>query len=243
MRYLGGKARIGKSLASIINRLAVEVNAKTYSEPFCGMLGVGRHVEVGRRLFSDIHPDLVLFLKALQQGWLPPQSLGEEEYKELKRQKPSALRAFAGFGCSFAGKFFGGYARDATTTSYAPIARRSAEKLSKFIRGSDLFECREYTKTPLCDIVYCDPPYSGTTGYSTGGFDHEKFWDWVRHRSKSSIVLVSEYAAPKDFDSVWTKGVKTTIDCGAESGDRKNNRTEKLFIKQGMISCTFLNGC
>ena len=45
-------------------------------------------------------------------------------------------------------------------------------------------------------IIYCDPPYKGTTGY-TVEFDHDKFWDWVR--TNPHPVYVSEYTAPQDI--------------------------------------------
>lgn len=32
------------------------------------------------------------------------------------------------------------------------------------------------------DVVYCDPPYEDTMGYSPDGFDHQRFYDWVASR-------------------------------------------------------------
>ena len=55
------------------------------------------------------------------------------------------------------------------------------------------------------DVVYCDPPYQGTTAadYYTDGFDNNKFWEWVRTRDYP--VYVSEYNAPDDFVSIFEK--------------------------------------
>ena len=52
------------------------------------------------------------------------------------------------------------------------------------------------------DVVYCDPPYAGTTGYGRE-FDNEAFWQWCRTRDFP--VYVSEYRAPEDFISIWCK--------------------------------------
>ena len=73
----------------------------------------------------------------------------------------------------------------------------------------------------------CDPPYQGTTGYKTGAFDHDKFFDWCREQAKKNIVFVSEYNAPEDFDCVWQGEIKTNF-----SSTRKkatHNAVEKLF--------------
>lgn len=76
---------------------------------------------------------------------------------------------------------------------------------------------------PHDSVVYCDPPYKGTSEYNVGGFDHERFYDWLRTRD--FLVWVSEYAMPDDFVSVWNRNKIST--CGAH-----NNRktTEHLFV-------------
>lgn len=46
-------------------------------------------------------------------------------------------------------------------------------------------------------VVYCDPPYAGTSKYNLEEFDSNAFYDWVRTRSFP--VYISEYAMPDDF--------------------------------------------
>ena len=77
----------------------------------------------------------------------------------------------------------------------------------------------------------CDPPYQGTTGYKTGAFDHDKFFDWCREQAKKNVVFVSEYNAPDDFELVWQGEIKTNF-----SSTRKkatHNAVEKLFKVRG----------
>lgn len=62
--------------------------------------------------------------------------------------------------------------------------------------------------------------------YSGIGFDYIEFWNWVRVKSKNHIVLVSEYNAPDDFQCIWKKEHKTTLD----KNDNSKIRVEKLFI-------------
>jgi len=225
MHYLGGKARIGGEIAGVINAL---LGGRPYYEPFVGAAWVMCRVEAEYRLASDVHEDLILLWQALQQGWMPPENLSEEDYERLWHSPPSPLRGFAGFGCSFSGKWFGGYARSGTR-NYARNAKNSLMKKVPGIRGVNFF-CMDYRDVVLDSewVVYCDPPYSGTTKYSMG-FDHEVFWNKMREWSEGNVVLISEYSAPNDFDCIREWQTRTDM----HNSNRSNARTEKLFVYKG----------
>ena len=73
-------------------------------------------------------------------------------------------------------------------------------------------------------LIYCDPPYKATEGYSTGEFDHDKFWETMRKWSQNNCVFISEETAPSDFKVVWKRKKRRTLD--------KQNRFysyEKIF--------------
>ena len=95
--------------------------------------------------------------QALADGWVPPTSLSEEEYRELKVAEPSALRGFAGFGCSFGGKWFDEFARgggrDHANESYKALVRQAPT-----LRGRQ-FMHQSYDQFPPGpgDVVYLDP--------------------------------------------------------------------------------------
>lgn len=212
---------MARELAAIISRY----NVQTYHEPFCGMFSVGSQVTVPRRTAADIQPDLILLLQAVQSGWTGPEVLSETEYNHLKKLEPSPLRAFAGFGCSNSGKFFGGYAREATGRNFAINAHRSLMQLAPRIEGVRFTRQSYLDFDAPADLIYCDPPYTGTTGYTVGAFDSNEFWRWVREYARQSIVLVSEYTAPEWATVLWQKHVRT--DMNAKGG--KSPRVEKLF--------------
>ena len=222
MRYFGGKARLAKELSAVINRYQVS----TYHEPFCGMFNVGAEVKVSQRTAADTKVDVILLLQAVAKGWNGPMTVTEEEYNNLKKVEPSALRAFAGFGCSNSGKFFGGYARDATGRNYAGNAQKSLAKLTPKIKGVrfDVQNYADYDED--AGLIYCDLPYEGTTGFTVGAFKSADFWKWVREYSRRSIVLVSEYTAPEWATAIWEKPVRTDMNA---KGGGKINRVEKLF--------------
>ena len=81
---------------------------------------------------------------------------------------------------------------------------------------------------PAGAVVYCDPPYEGTTKYSnSGGFNHDEFWEYVRELSKDHMVFISEISAPPDFTAVWNKPFKRVLDVNKEN---IFDSVEKLFI-------------
>lgn len=227
MRYMGGKAKIAKALGEY---LRARLEGRYFVEPFCGALNVTAQM-TGARLANDMNPYLFTLYSSLQAGWVPPDYLSEEEYASLKNTKDSSnpLTAFAGFGCSFAGRWFGAYARDSKRSNYCLSAKNSL--LKKFDRCSDVtFSCVSYKQLSPTDqcLVYCDPPYADTTGYdAVGGFDNTAFWQWVRElASKGVTVLVSEYKAPADFTSVWSTQHTVTAGSARQGGTKL---TEHLF--------------
>lgn len=183
MQYFGGKYRIAPYLAEVINGCGPFA---TYWEPFCGACSVMQHVDCSVRVASDIHVDLILLWKALQQGWEPPEFLSPEEYQSLRRSPPSALRGFAGFGCSHSGRWFAGYARGKKNRNYSKQARDSLLRDIKRLLGVEFRCCPYYDFGTGCILnkplmVYCDPPYSASTNsYACGRLDTMRFWDWAR---------------------------------------------------------------
>jgi len=226
MRYMGGKMRIGKQLAAVIN----DFDPHHYHEPCCGMFSVGKHVKATIKTAADVNPDLIMLLKAVRDGWDDmPTHVTEDQYNELKAAESSALRGFVGIGCSFFGKFFGGFARDPRMNDFGTIARNNMRKLRPRLQGVD-FTCQPYWEYEgEADLIYVDPPYKGTANFESGLFDHDKFWAWVR--KQTARVLVSEYQAPDDFKVVWEKPVKTTMNSG-KKGSKGHDRVERLFCQK-----------
>lgn len=241
--YHGGKFRLGGQIASAISQIAscIEkrfgVHFTGYCEPFCGMLGVYRHVpqyfEDRKMMYKagDTNKSLILMWKRAQKGWKPPEKCDPDEYKKLKTARPSALKGFIGFQCSFGGQFFQGYHKHRE----APAARAS-RRVSKIATDLEMVRFSEGSYSQFSKlknyIIYCDPPYSSSHKYIEGEeekrvvFDHDAFWDWVRRMSKHNLVLVSEYEGPSDFFAVDIS--LTTVSYGKVGKARK--RIEKLFI-------------
>lgn len=208
MRYLGGKTRLAKKIAAVIEQHRQP--GQRFYEPFCGGLSVTAEV-TGERYASDVFEPLIVLYQAVQGGWLPPDELSEAEYKELRQRSRageiSPLITWAGFCCSFGGKWFNGYAREGTRDPTRNLCGESKRLLIKrFATLGDVdFSCRDYRSiNPTNAIIYCDAPYNGTTGYKgTPKFDHYAFWDQCRQwKADGNTVIISEYSAPTDFELI-----------------------------------------
>lgn len=237
MRYVGGKSKIARQIADKIRELSPD--ATTVIEPFMGGGAMTERLaqRFDRVFASDAQEDIYLMWRSVLHGWSPPALITEEEYRELRNAPPSALRGFAGFGGSFGGKFFGGYARGGLTASGEPRnhqgeSARAVERIGRAIReGNVQISLRDYRQIQLDisgAVVYCDPPYAQTLGYQTGEFDSDEFWRWASVASERLPVYVSEYEAPEGWECVWS-GVKRQSVTLPSQG--RTERVEKLFRK------------
>lgn len=179
MQYFGGKTRIGKHIAEYLQ--SIRKDGQVCIEPFVGAGWVMTLVN-GERYAYDKHPYLISMYQELQKGWVPPTSLTREEYEKARDgELPVYLTGFIGFGCSFAGKWFGGYAKSGDR-NYCLNAHNSIMKKMKTMQDVK-FECKDYLELkPVGALIYCDPPYQGTTQYGkvVGDFNSELFWNKVR---------------------------------------------------------------
>jgi len=225
MVYMGSKSRIIKDLLPII--LKNREPAQWYVEPFAGGMNAICEVQ-GNRIANDVHPHLIEMWHALVGGWVP-KKITKEEYKNVRLNQddyPSYFVGWVGFSCSYSCKWFGGFANSRKGRDYQIEAFKNISKQINKIKGT-IFSNKSYLdlEIPPNSIVYCDPPYEGTTKY-TGELDHDEFWEWARRMSRRGhTVFVSEYKSPSDFECVWEKDLKSFL----ALGKRGSIRTEKLF--------------
>lgn len=225
MRYLGGKARLAKHIVQFLE--SVRKGDQCYVEPFLGGCNI-LPLMSGERIGGEAKEDLILFYKALRDGWKPPTEVSEALYKELKTAPPSPLRGFVGIACSFAGIWFGTYARSADNRNYALNGYNTAMKTAPKLAGTTLITSDyRYLKIPVGSLVYCDPPYANTTKY-TEAFDHDEFWLWADQLSNTCDVYVSEYTAPEGWEVVWEKERNLEIRRNKKASEK---RTERIFTK------------
>lgn len=222
---MGSKAKVANHILPVL--LEHRKKDQWYVEPFVGGANMIDKIP-GLRIGNDSHYYLIEMWRDLQRGWIPPTEISKEFYYFVKTNQTKlqpALVGFIGFLCSFGGKWWGGYAANKKGDNYA---ERGSKVLVKQIEKlMDVgFTNFDYLTMQIPDnsLIYCDPPYEGTTKYKDK-FDHEKFWEWCRKmRDNGHTVFISEYNAPDDFECVLTIEHKTTLDKNSQY-----TRVEKLF--------------
>ena len=228
MKYMGSKNRIAKHILPIM--LKDRKEGQYWVEPFVGGANIIDKVE-GNRIGGDFNEYNISLFKGIQDGFIPPDTVTEEEYKIARlNREVTPIVSFIGYGCSYSGKWFGGFARGNTSKgiprNYCLESKNNIMKQSK-----DLFDvefrhsCYQDLEIPDNSIIYCDPPYEGTTSYKDK-FNHNEFWEWCRNKTREGHrVFISEYNAPDDFVCVWEKEVNSSLT--KDTGSKK--ATEKLF--------------
>ena len=241
MMYMGSKYKIGKRIIEAIKNDLKEQNLTemTWVEPFAGSLGMLFHTGgiFGKRIASDVDEDVITLWQRMQEGYVPPEDVTAEIYQSVRfnqSQHPKELVAFIKNGCSFGGKSWGGFAKpDSGGRNYPAEASRLCQKKIARCMDVEFFHCVyqnlekiAVTKFNQQTVVYCDPPYANTTGYSKDGFSHQEFWAWcVEMAKRGPIVYVSEYSKPDsvDADLIWEMTRKNAL------SQKTKVQTEKLY--------------
>ena len=225
---MGSKRRIAKHILPIM--LAERKPEQWWVEPFVGGANMIDKV-TGNRLGADINHYLINALVAIRDCVLDlPQNnsqFTEEDYKQLRKSDEYKYKGYAGFAFSYGGKWLGGWRRDGLNKrDYVSESYKNAVKQSPLLQGVQLIN-KGYLDLEIPDnsLIYCDPPYEGTTKYKDG-FNHTDFWQWCREKATGGhTVFVSEYNAPSDFECVWQK--ETVSSLTKDTGSKR--AIEKLF--------------
>jgi DNA adenine methylase len=216
MHYMGSKAKHAKDIVAIT--LANRRPDQTYVEPFVGGGNVINIVPQGAgRIANDKNFAMVALLDALgNKGWEPPAAMTQAEFRKLMKRKndlqamtqeEQALFAFAATGLTFGSQWAGQWVKEEQRCRQAHDAcMRAAPGLQGIEFHSGSYDA---LNIPPGSIVYCDPPYSKTTGYAgatttikVGESDHniwkpDTFWRWADSLVDAGHhVYVSEYTGP-----------------------------------------------
>lgn len=231
MRYHGGKSRIAKYISNEI--LSRAGGAESFVSLFCGACSVEAILAPHFKnvICNDNHKYLIALLRGVQNGYELPEIVTEEQYRYVKQHKDEdeILSGFVGFGTSFGGRFFEGYARThSDNRNFAKTSKQSLLKDKENLKDV-VFTCEDYRDVKLPDgcIIYADPPYHGTKQIGNKKFDSDSFWEYAREVSKTHLMFVSELSAPDDFISIWHKEITRTLDVNKKNQFKS---VENLFI-------------
>lgn len=239
MQYLGGKAGEGRRIAAVCSsRLRAD---SLFVDMFCGALNVVRHVNHPHRMAVDACGPLICMWRAALAGWVPPRVVSKEEYDRIaKEQDPhDPMTAFVMFGVSFGGKWKGGYAKDRPAQRYAECASNGVVKKAKDCTGLVLEHNTFQQKHPGCwpsgTVLYCDPPYAGTTGYkAVEPWNPGAFWHWAERHARLGVhVFVSEGTGIPTPNGWSVVDEQIAVQGGRLTPGTKAPRVDRLFTYTG----------
>ncbi len=237
MKYYGGKTIHGKEISEILKKIIIENNIHKYIEPFCGALGIMKHMKIPNyacKYFAcDASKDLILLWKSVQNKTFDNPKINKTKWNLLKNSdNASPEKSFAGYALSFSGIYFGSYVKNYNDIVYNNLYRYDLSHIK--------FEAKDYKKlTQKVNkggyLIYCDPPYKNTdcSPYkrldSSIEFNSDEFWNFANYwKSCGNIVVVSEFTAPKGWKCIWSKPRKNLANAYTEL--KQEYFVEKLFI-------------
>ena len=237
MKYMGSKNRIAKHLIPIMIAEADSKGITTFIDCMVGGANLIDKVPTRfKRVGYDINEHVIMALIDIRDNVDKlPTEVSEEYYKSLRGTPPASITSWIRFVCSFGGKFENGYAREkgSDDTTFAGYGKRNAEKQSPNLQGVEIlhdnFENLSFTNS----LIYCDPPYKGTTKYKTDTFNYDKFYSWcVEQHTLGNLVYVSEYDMPQEhngylFECVCKGEIKTNF--AHNRAEATHKAVEKLF--------------
>ncbi len=244
MKYIGSKSRIAADIVPILQNIINENGIKHYIEPFVGGFNVIDKITCENRLGNDIDPlvcDLVETCREYPALLDMLKTPTREEYYDVRDNAykyqgwyRAAILLFASYNARVYGGCYGATAntKSGVVRNYFEESKANFQRQLPALKGI-LVGCCDYRdlRFPLHEkaLIYCDPPYADTVGYSEK-FDTAAFWEWCRRQSLAGhVVVVSEYAAPDDFVCIWER--ETTIHLNNRG---KTHRQEKLFTYGGI---------
>ena len=251
MKYLGSKSRIVKDILPYIQGIIDKKALNIYVEPFCGGANVIDKVFCTHKIAVDNNRYLIALLDGVaNNNYVPYMTVDKALYDAARQSYYQQDGKFTdtelgciGFLASYNGRFFdGGYAKagwEETKTGkryrdYYQESKRNLIEQAKNLSGikfywsdyADFLDKFQRGMPPNKVLFYCDPPYKDTKQYSTSGsFQYDNFWDYMRRLSKVAYVIISEENAPNDFLCIWNKSVSRSIKATA-----KSKVSEKLFV-------------
>lgn len=103
--------------------------------------------------------------------------------------------------------------------------------------GGVRYSFADYSELPTDDpatVVYCDPPYIGTTGYCSADgrrmtFDHSRFYAWAE--SIAALPVISERAMPADRFACVAERAGRNLLCAT----RNTACVERLYVPRNRI--------
>ena len=248
MTYMGGKQKLVKYIAPILNNYIKENGIENFYDVMCGGANIVSSIECENLFANDLSPTLIALHKTAQEDFLKicTNSTREQwdrcysEYKKLKKKNfkidseipLEEIGAIEWFG-SFSGRGFpGGYGvvsknRNQFEERYNNLKKQASSPTYKKIN----FSCGDYRNLEFKpnSLCYLDAPYKNSTSYGlSSDFNFIEYYKWIIKIAKTNPIFISEQELPNSLGAriVWEKEVKRDID----PNKKKELKTERLYF-------------
>ena len=86
------------------------------------------------------------------------------------------------------------------------------------------------------DVIYLDPPYQNTAGYTSGGLDYGALTEWIKGHADNPIYISEMADAPwlikAGFSKIWTKGYIAKLANNKKDKENYKPRVEALWCNE-----------
>lgn len=251
MVYLGSKRKLQKYLLPIINNYIKENHITDFYDVFCGGCNLIDGIECENLYANDLSPTLIALHQTMQSNAKVIPENGSREmwnncYTEYKRLMKDyeikkeiweenskiplwEIGAIEWYSSYSRGGFPRGYIKPTNGRDYynegyrnhfAQSQKENYKKI-KFSQGS-------YTDIDIPEnaLIYCDSPYHNTKEYSISkNFDYNEYYNWLKNKSKTNPIFISEQEMPEEFECIWSLDVIRQT-----RQDKKFKACEKLYF-------------
>lgn len=232
MVYMGSKRKYAKDIVPIIQKYIDDNNIKEFYDVFCGGGNLVDKIKCENLYASDLSPSLIALHQQAQEDFSKIPDDGSREYwdnaySNWKNLRDTGFKDFSvltmplyeigaieWYGSFSRRGFPGGYAKNTDKTNYYKQARKNHKEQSESKNYQKIkFICSDYRtlEIPHNALIYCDSPHKDTKAYGISPkFDYEEYYNWLREKSKTNPIFISEQTMPEDFRSIWYKEAKRT---------------------------------
>lgn len=250
---MGSKARIQADISPIINKYIKDNDITNFYDIFCGGANLADKIICDNIYCSDLSPTLIALHKQAQTDFsvIPEEDSREwwdaaysdykiilknlsnnknlKDYQELVEMPLWKIGAIEWYASYNARGFIGGYGKPCPTVHQYIMSRKNHFKQSQNpIYQKINFSCADYQNLEIPEnvLIFCDSPYKGVKPYQINPhFNHAKYYEWLREKSKTNPIFISEQEMPDDFNVIWQKETKRTMDLKG-----RPTKIEKLYF-------------
>lgn len=252
MVYMGSKRKYKKYILPIINKYIKDNNITFFYDIFCGGANLADEVICDNIICNDLSPTLIALHQQAQLDPTRIPSTGNRQwwddaysdYKILLKNYPIDMEtwnqhskmplwqmgAIEWYSSFSNGGYSRGYAKPSHDRDYYNEAYRNHQKQAQEENYKKIkFQQGDYRTIEIKPnaLIYADSPYKGTKPYQINPkFNHEEYYNWLREKSKTNPIFISEQSMPEDFPIIWQKDDATRT-CGL---DNNFKACEKLYF-------------